>query len=70
MVEYNLEEGGVDITRVRDHVVILPVVTKMDMKLNIVGFHGKISQKDKNKNKINVKHLNSLIILSPIAILE
>ena len=61
---------GVDITKVRDHIIIVLVTIEMDMKLSIAGFRGRRSQKDKNINKIKVKHLNPLIILSPIAILE
>jgi hypothetical protein len=64
------EVRGVDITKVRDHIIIILDAIEMDMRLSISKFHGKRSQKDKNRNKIKVKHLNPLIILSPIAILE
>lgn len=70
MTKDSSKAGGVDITKVRNHIIIVLDAIEMDMKLSIVELHGKISQKDKNKNKIKVNNLNPLIILFPIALLE
>ena len=47
MAKYNLQAGGGDITKVRDHIVIVLVTKNMEMKLSIVRFHGKISQNER-----------------------
>ena len=60
--------GGLDITKVRNHIRIILGVIEMDMELGISKIHGKIYLKDKNKDKIKVNNLNPLIILCPIAI--
>lgn len=61
---------GVDITKVKDHIVIILIEVELDIKLSITELHGKVSQKDKNTYKIKVNNLNLLIILSPITLLE